>query len=70
VSKQIVLDVDYYYDVDGFMVLTESYHLEKGVCCGHGCRHCPYQFENVPEPRKSEIILELKLAENRHSSNL
>lgn len=38
------------------MVLTENYHLEKGFCCGEGCRHCPYDFENVPEPKRSEMI--------------
>ncbi|MEK7200026.1 MAG: DUF5522 domain-containing protein [Bacteroidota bacterium] len=38
------------------MVLTEKYHLEKGHCCGHGCRHCPYQYESVPEPRRSELL--------------
>jgi len=30
------------------MVFTEKYHLEKGFCCGNGCKHCPYEFENVP----------------------
>ena len=33
-------------------MLTEKYHLEKGYCCGNGCKHCPYHFENVPEPRR------------------
>jgi hypothetical protein len=37
------------------IVFTEQYHLEKGYCCGNGCRHCPYDFENVPEPRRSEL---------------
>jgi hypothetical protein len=26
----------------GFMVLTIATHLERGVCCGRGCRHCPF----------------------------
>jgi hypothetical protein len=29
------------------MVMTEKYHLERGYCCGNGCRHCPYEHENV-----------------------
>jgi hypothetical protein len=37
-------------------VLTEKYHLEKGFCCGNGCLHCPYEYENVPEPEKSELL--------------
>jgi hypothetical protein len=38
------------------MVFTEKYHLDKGYCCGMGCRHCPYHYENVPEPKKSLLL--------------
>lgn len=48
--------VDFYFDEVGFMVLTETYHLQNGKCCGNGCKHCPYQYINVPEPRKNEIL--------------
>lgn len=54
--------VDYYHDEKGYMVLTEKYHLSKGYCCGHGCRHCPYNYESVPEPKRSTLV-EKKLAE-------
>jgi len=37
------------------MVLTEKYHLERGRCCGNGCRHCPYNYERVPSPRREEL---------------
>jgi hypothetical protein len=47
---------DFYYNQQGYVVLTEKYHLQKGVCCGNGCRHCPYNFENVAEPKRSELI--------------
>jgi hypothetical protein len=47
---------DFYFNEQGFVVLTEKYHLEKGVCCGNGCRHCPYQYENVSEPKRSELL--------------
>ena len=40
----------------GFVVLTEKYHLDKGFCCGNGCKHCPYEYEAVPEPTRSELI--------------
>ncbi len=53
----------YYISDDGYVVFTEKYHLDKGYCCGNGCRHCPYHFENVPEPRKSELLAELKKKE-------
>lgn len=55
-KKNLTEGVDYYFNEDGLMVLTESYHLERGYCCGNGCRHCPYDYVNVPEPRKSEVI--------------
>ncbi len=54
---QLIEGEDFYYDSEHYMVLTEKYHLEKGFCCGHGCRHCPYDHENVPEPKRSEISL-------------
>jgi hypothetical protein len=47
--------IDFYYNEDGLMVLTEKYHLEKGFCCGNGCKHCPYNYENVREPKRSEL---------------
>jgi len=46
----------FYMNAEGYMVLTAKYHLEKGYCCGMGCLHCPYDFENVPEPRKSDLL--------------
>jgi len=47
---------DFYYNEQGYTVLTEKYHLERGYCCGNGCRHCPYNYERVSEPRRSELI--------------
>jgi hypothetical protein len=49
---------DFYYDPNGLMVLTAKYHLQKGYCCGNGCRHCPYDYKNVPEPRRSKLLEE------------
>jgi Family of unknown function (DUF5522) len=55
-SNNPVEGEDYYFNEDGYIVLTEKYHLQKGVCCGNGCRHCPYNFETVPEPKRSELL--------------
>lgn len=33
--------VDYYFE-NGLMVLTAKFLLDRGYCCGNGCRHCPY----------------------------
>ncbi|HTO16213.1 MAG TPA: DUF5522 domain-containing protein [Edaphocola sp.] len=48
--------VDFYYNEQGLMVLTEKYHLNKGYCCGNGCLHCPYNYENVKEPKRSILL--------------
>ena len=55
-SQLLIEGTDFYHDGDGYMVLTEKYHREKGHCCGCGCRHCPYQYESVPEPKRSELL--------------
>ncbi|MBU3743421.1 MAG: hypothetical protein FGM61_02590 [Sediminibacterium sp.] len=54
-NQQLIEGVHFYYEDGGMMVFTKVYHLEKGYCCGNGCRHCPFDFENVPEPRKSML---------------
>ena len=54
--KQLVEGIDFYFNEEGLMVLTEKYHLEKGYCCGNGCKHCPYDYEAVAEPRRSELL--------------
>ena len=47
---------DYYYNKQGFIVLTAKYHLSRGHCCGNGCKHCPYKYKNVPEPKRAELL--------------
>jgi hypothetical protein len=37
------LDPTYFYEENGRKVMTESYHINRGYCCGNGCRHCPYE---------------------------
>jgi Family of unknown function (DUF5522) len=54
--KKLVEGVDFYYSELGYVVLTAKFHMEKGVCCGNGCRHCPYKYKNVPEPKRSELL--------------
>ena len=52
---------DYYFDADGLMVFTKGYLLNRGFCCGNGCRHCPYEYENVPETIRATLINKQKL---------
>lgn len=54
--NEMIEGVHYYINDDGLVVLTEKYHLEKGYCCGNGCLHCPYDYEKVPEPKKTELL--------------
>ena len=54
--NSLIEGLHYYLNEEGYVVLTEKYHLEKGYCCGNGCLHCPFNYENVPEPRRSELI--------------
>lgn len=53
--SQWVEGVHYYYNDEGLVVLTEKYHLLRGYCCGNGCLHCPYNYERVPEPRRTQL---------------
>eukprot|EP01127_Copromyxa_protea_P024708 TRINITY_DN9866_c0_g1_i1.p1 TRINITY_DN9866_c0_g1~~TRINITY_DN9866_c0_g1_i1.p1 ORF type:complete len:109 (+),score=15.40 TRINITY_DN9866_c0_g1_i1:6-332(+) len=55
--KQIdIEDGDFYYDDKGRFVMTSQYHLKRGHCCGNGCKHCPYDYENVREPGRSRLL--------------
>lgn len=54
--KNLVEGEDYYYNEQGYVVLTAKYHLQKGFCCGNGCKHCPYNYINVPEPQRSNLL--------------
>lgn len=36
---------DYYMNIDGYVVFTEKYHLNRGYCCNSKCLHCPYSYK-------------------------
>jgi len=52
-KNKLVEGEDFYYNEQGYIVLTAKYHLERGHCCGNGCLHCPYDHVNVPIERRS-----------------
>jgi hypothetical protein len=54
--KTLVENIDYYFNKEGLMVLTESYLKERGYCCGNGCLHCPYNYEAVSEPTRRQLL--------------
>ena len=51
---------DIYFNADGMMVFTAEYLLQRNFCCGNGCLHCPFEYKNVPEPRRSKLLDERK----------
>ncbi|HNE93432.1 MAG: hypothetical protein K1X46_09265 [Chitinophagaceae bacterium] len=57
---------DFYWE-NGLMVLTEKFHLSKGYCCGNGCKHCPYHYESVPEPKRTDLITLQKTSKSNPS---
>ena len=59
-DDELIEGIHYYINENGLIVLTEQYHREKGYCCGMGCLHCPYQYENVPEPQRSILLKKKK----------
>ncbi|MBA2745948.1 MAG: hypothetical protein H0U44_06975 [Flavisolibacter sp.] len=46
----------WYFNEEGLMTFTAYFLLKRGYCCGNGCRHCPYNYEAVPEPLRSQLI--------------
>ncbi|MBS1575382.1 MAG: hypothetical protein JST09_08785 [Bacteroidetes bacterium] len=52
---ELIEGLHYYINEEGEFVFTRQYHIEKGYCCGFGCKHCPYNYENVRAPKKSEL---------------
>ena len=55
-QRVLVEGVDYYFSEKGLVVLTAHHHLQRGYCCGLSCLHCPYFYEAVPEPKRSELL--------------
>lgn len=60
--KKLIEGTDFYYNEQGFIVLTATYHLHRGFCCGKGCRHCPYDYENIAEPKRAELLKNRELS--------
>lgn len=45
-----------YYNEGERIVFTEQFHIQRGQCCGNGCRHCPYE----PKYQKGNMSLSKK----------
>jgi hypothetical protein len=53
---------DYYYE-NGKLVFTASYLMSRNFCCGNGCKHCPYNYEQVKNPEKKLKLLKKRVNE-------
>ena len=40
------------------VVFTALFHIQRGSCCGSGCRHCPYD----PKHTKGKVVLAKKFS--------
>jgi len=67
-NNPLVEGIDYYYNRQGLMVLTLAYLVRRGYCCGQGCLHCPYQYDQVPEPSKSQLLALRQIRGGQHEA--
>ena len=49
--------IHYYMDGER-VVFTALFHIQRGSCCGSGCRHCPYD----PKHTKGKVVLAKKFS--------
>ncbi|MEO9022361.1 MAG: DUF5522 domain-containing protein [Ginsengibacter sp.] len=62
-SADFIEEIHFYYDSGRLMVLTEKYLLERGYCCGKGCRHCPYNYLEITDPIKRNTLRQKQIAQ-------
>ena len=49
-------DDEFYFNDSGLVVFTAEYLLNRGYCCGNGCKNCPFDYKNVPEPKRTLLL--------------
>jgi 2-iminoacetate synthase ThiH len=55
-EKKPFVEGTHYYLESGRVIFTAAFHLQRGSCCGNGCRHCPF----YPKYKKGNTITENK----------
>ncbi len=63
-SRKILDDDDFYYNDSGLVVFTAEYLLNRGYCCGNGCKNCPFDYKNVPEPKRTQLLKKREQEDN------
>jgi len=41
-NSELQEGVDYLVSMDGYRIMTESFLINRGYCCGNSCKNCPY----------------------------
>jgi hypothetical protein len=59
-KQELIEGEDYYVNEEGLLVFTAKFLLHRGYCCGNGCKHCPYNYEAVPQPKQAELLKKRK----------
>lgn len=54
-----------FYNGDGYMIFTAAYLLSRGYCCGNGCMNCPYDYKNVPSPKREQLLEKRKQQDDK-----
>ena len=57
---------NYYILPDGRLVFTSAFLLKRGFCCGNGCMNCPFDYLNVIEPQRSQLLQERNKKRNEN----
>jgi len=52
--KQEFIEGTHYYMEGERVIFTALFHIQRGQCCGSGCKHCPYK----PKYQKGNIDLQ------------
>ena len=55
--KKYVEGIHYYTEGER-VIFTALFHIQRGQCCGNGCRHCPYD----PKHSKGRVVLSEKFS--------
>jgi hypothetical protein len=55
--KNIKPGIHYYMEGER-VIFTALFHIQRGQCCGNGCRHCPYN----PKHKKGKVVLSEKFS--------
>jgi len=48
------------------VVFTTLFHIQRGQCCGNGCKHCPYD----PKYKKGNVVVAKEFLKFEKMKNL